>query len=128
MNLNEALRKLKAAGRIRSEWLPGMCYRSEDGCSHWRPDEAHDPGLQPGQDRHDHPDTSDPATVGCLMALLREASGADDEERDLEAYVEPRGPASARWMVIANCAAWPKASTEGEAIAAALVQLAQEVC
>jgi hypothetical protein len=62
-------------------------------------------------------DLTDPATVGCLLALLREASG---DPRLLPQVADEDG--IPRWSVGAGT----YETTEGEAIAAALIALAQE--
>lgn len=141
MTLEHALQKLHGAGRLRSPWLSGM--RAVDTAGNpFRFLCGHPSGGGLAYDERvvttlvavsrefletARVDFADSCTVGGLLSLFREASGADDEERDPEAYVEPRGPSSARWMVVANCCAWPAAATEGKAIAAALDALASEV-
>jgi hypothetical protein len=91
-------------------------------CRHWRPM----PGMRDLQGRtwtpdllwrwhpHDRPDLSDPATVGCLLALVREAYG---DER-LACVPWRRGWAVDRvWLRSGRLS---HATTEAEALVAAL--------
>lgn len=64
------LRALEAAGRIASAWRPGMRGVSGLWMAGW--DEAHDTRRE---EFFGAPDPTDPATLGCLMAVLREATG-----------------------------------------------------
>lgn len=101
MTLGEALRALHEQGRLRSPWLPGMAAADGD---RWA-DSDHE-RYQATRDsrwlwRADvEPNVTDPATVGCLFALLREAAPQDDRRQ-------------------------PYAVVEGRVIAAALIELAQ---
>jgi hypothetical protein len=71
---NALWRRLYARGAVR--WMPGMRYASD---SH-RSD-----GFERVPERHEqsafsdwlysHPDFNDPATLGCLLAMAREATG-----------------------------------------------------
>jgi len=69
-HLADDLRAIQAAGRIRQWWLPGMVATANAGAwSRWRAVEgAHE---RPGPSYQIA--LSDPATIGCLLALLREA-------------------------------------------------------
>lgn len=136
MTVAEALQALHKAGRIRSPWLEGMAFGGSDGWGHigrltgvdgerfpyeWeykgylrsRAD-GHDWYELPPEPRCPPVVLTDPATVGCLLALLREASG----DTDLHAYPWSY-PAGSEW----RCGP-AMAGTEGEAIAAALIALA----
>lgn len=96
MTLPEALSRLAAAGRIRSAWLPGMsdtsgnvyqwrhenrqveaCAENSEGAAQWTEPGADDP-------------SNDPATTGCLLALLREAM------RDPSVYLAPNAESMIR--------------------------------
>lgn len=121
----EALRTLHEQGRIRSPWLAGMLFRTSLldtvrrvdagwswGSGAWSPPELTFDGEL---------DLEDHATVGCLLALLREASKcptlapwADDPD-DPGHWECPSEDDSPELHL---------ARTEGEAIAAALIALA----
>lgn len=110
MTLTEALAKLHAAGRIRSPWLPGQTagdMRYDDG--------IYDSNGLPGE-----PDLTDPATVGCLLALLREASGDPLVSPDLVNQRWRKSPGLTRKMFWTGPA-------EGLAISAALIALAESL-
>lgn len=137
MTIIGALAALKAAGKIENAWLPGMRVRSlrladrgDDepwvravrGLSvlswHiegvWGSHAAMGPVL-------DEPDLTDAATVGCLLALLREA------HEDSGVWVGPSHPEA--WAVfVCHADGWEESGafgeTDGEAIAAALIALA----
>lgn len=55
-------------------WMPGMVYLVE-GPAKWRI-QSNNHAVQIHADRN--PDLSDPATLGCLLALVREAWGHPD--------------------------------------------------
>jgi hypothetical protein len=84
---NALWRRLYARGAVR--WMPGMRYASD---SH-RSD-----GFERVPERHEqsafsdwlysHPDFNDPATLGCLLAMLREAS--DDHRASVVWYSAAR--------------------------------------
>lgn len=138
MTLTEALRALHQQRRIRSPWLPGMVAVSAEGTPcrvavlHGSGGGAVIPGWSTGTLpvgvaflTGATPDLTDPATVGCLLALLREASGevVCVQHRRVPSSVDPwvvTGPTSTPqppWQGVAG-------PTEGEAIAAALIALA----
>lgn len=131
MTTARALNVLADAGRIRSPILPGML--TEDGLSdrggrisdlHYAEAQRHGParwGLSA------HLDTRDPATVGCLLALLREA--ADDPSVHL-AWVR-LAEEDWVWVVVSSRPLHrglpANGHTEGEVIASALSEMAAEV-
>lgn len=125
MTLTEALRKLHAAGRIRSPWLSGMAWNVA-----WE-DRKHVTrlpvrGRVPYDGPHDwsRPDLTDPATVGCLAALAREASGDATLHAQLGAVVGWCVYDRDGDMLFPN---QPVHDTEGDAWAAVLVALAAEL-
>ena len=118
MTLTEALVALRKAGRLRNQWLPGMLLSRYP----LDPDEeeyvVRYDGIAPiGRDRM-HPVFGDPATVGCLLALLREATGEPG------AYTAPSPTTSEvdHWECHTGNASFLE-PTEGEAIVAALIAL-----
>lgn len=129
VTLTQALAALKAARKIRSVWLPGMADVEEQRvlCS------EHADGLvfvDVGNRRGwfppsalEAPDLTDPATVGCLLALLREA------HEDSGVWVGPSHPEA--WVVfVRGESGWEESGafgeTDGEALAAALIALAEQ--
>lgn len=151
MTLREALGALHRAGRIRSPWLPGMlvstgrdeictritCRLSWSDACRWHG--SYDTSEKPihggwlriliGAMVDYEPDPSDPATVGCLAALAREADGRAGL---FAAYISEPPEV---WEVVAwdpeigTADAWPGSPardlTEGEAWAAALIAMAE---
>lgn len=130
MTAAEALRVLHERGRIRSPWLPGMrliagpldSYRWTETGWLWASGARSPADL----DMHGEPDLTDPATVGCLLALLREAVGPWTPEGRAGATIEQSRHGWHVWVQTGPGArdqyqAW----TEGGAIAAALIALAE---
>jgi hypothetical protein len=130
----EALKALHEMGRIRSPWQPGMLVRgggylphSLTG-SHWG--EVTERLLAPMTPYLDNPrpDLTDPATVGCLAALLREASGDRCASASPVEFFQSReytGRWFARWAhPIEGFEDGPEGATEGEALINALIALA----
>lgn len=137
-DLTDAIAGLHEAGRIRTRWLPGMRIAERTdlpGYSRGRVMSGNPNGgirllewdTAPAGQRTWSPSGSgvlllhvnDPATLGCLLFLLREASG------DPHAYVRTQAVATGmRWQAywLDRCAT---ADTEGEALAAALIDLAR---
>ncbi len=83
--------------------------------------EAWDPMEPDDPDRRGEvlPDLTDPATLGCLLALVRAAWG------DPEAWVQPPGQPGARWCAVAQSAGVPDGrlfdgASEAEALVTAL--------
>ena len=114
MTLPLALARLHAAGRIKSPWLAGMLVRNFPWHKPFRVTENHNPTSDEWT-----PDLTDPATLGCLLALVREASG---DEYLHTIFV--RGS----WWVMDG--AWEpeslaSARSEGAALSAALIALAE---
>ena len=148
MTLTDALAALQAAGKIQ-DWteMGGLLLCSEhqpDGgffriCPGWNSyeDEIVEGRFGPtvrGEDWTellDQPDVvlDDPATIGCLLALLREAS--DGHATCVPDGSDPQGgPYSGPWVCEFYYPSQPAyvseiAPTEGEAIAAGLIALAE---
>jgi hypothetical protein len=125
MTLPEALQQLQAAGKIKRAWISGMKDTAglrvvRDG--RWHPCDGNviTDWDAPGW-RDLEPDLTDPATLGCLLALVREASG------DRLLHVAYQTDAGHEWWVVVdmddNC--MYGGETEGAAIAAALIALAE---
>jgi hypothetical protein len=121
VTLAEALKALHKARRISAAWLPGMKTNGWMYMGRWGIAcgggsflgvDTH--GVQPGD-----PCLTDPATVGCLAALAREATGEPLLVAQHSEYL-PGGPG---WAVVGN--GWARSgTTEGEAWAAALIAAA----
>lgn len=125
LTLGQALRRLHEAGRIAHWHRDGMQYLTSDGP--WRP-EPSDLDARWRPKPSESPDLEDAATRGCLLALLREATG--DPLVCLLSH--SRGwPLQVSW----TCATGnpTKGSlgavgdTEGHALAAALVAVAENL-
>lgn len=142
MTLSQALAALHRAGRIRSPWLPGM-HSSEgwrvlyvdalDGTVGAHRDGTTSVPLSLGSVRLGmaRPDTSDAATCGCLLALLREAHEAEHAHvfgpgrRTMRIYTIPT--LSGGWAIASPLTTFPTRDTEGAAIEAALIALAEAI-
>lgn len=137
MTLTEALCVLHVEGRLKRAWRPGMLYHQ---CSHshlgpLRIIDSH-PDIElflDGQCAKPssawHWDLDDPATRGVLLELIREATGNPRVHVDPNLY-DAHDDSAVEWAVYSphryGCTeALGSAATEGEAIASALVQLAQ---
>jgi hypothetical protein len=120
MTAVEALLKLAKSGRIKLPWRDGMNV-TFDGIGAHRINRWHDDGtlyIQKGWT----PDLNDHATKGCLLALVREASG------DSTVYCRP---SAAGWYTAGyendTLDNLPETPTEGAALVAALVAMAGEL-
>jgi len=136
MTLATALHKLAAAGRIKSPWLPGMFVAVPPSLVFRKPGlgrivAADDTTVSACRDERTvseylpeqvgAPDLTDPATLGCLLALVREASGWATwvVPVDLTEWVVNRRSGN---TVVYNVAT---GDSEGAALAAALIALAE---
>lgn len=148
MTLTEALHRLHRAGKIRSPWLPGMklvgAYAdyparvhafgerpfdtedvvAEEPLRWWVEPETRDGGPYKGPYL---PDLTDPATVGCLAALAREATGNPTLMVDCDdARSKARGaPVWHAFSWRAGTPDYPRFDTEGEAWASVLIRAAE---
>jgi hypothetical protein len=79
-------------------WMPGMLVRYGDGKSWYRLTDGDGYGMPfkhvPPNPRDAWPDWTDPATLGCLLALVRSAWG--DPFGCMEAFPQP--PAETTWV------------------------------
>ena len=121
--LAAALRILHRAGVIRA-LLPGMRLRDwrviDGGRSVYLPEQCFDAVPSDVE-----PDLTDPATIGCLTALLREATGDDHVTVAHPSHNLLDDP----WCVWAGGGAMVlgQGPSEGEALKAALLNLAASV-
>ena len=114
---------LEALGRravacCRWRWMGGMLWRYSDG----RPGSRIDDSESDDDGTLDHavhavPDLSDPATMGCLLALVREAWRDPIAVAVVPAYMFPAAP---RFWLACFGATDLSASTEAEALVLAL--------
>lgn len=149
MTLTEALAVLHRAGRIRSPWLPGMWtdthvritetqhdgypglieVADDEGTAWVRPVGVEIRGYDDEECDIGSPVTDDSATVGCLLALLREARRDPGIVTDY--HVAQRGDLTTEvWWTAYSCSddtEWAGRPTEGEAIEAALISLSVSV-
>ena len=98
-------------------WMPGMFVRYGDGTAWYRLTDGDGYGMPfrhvPPNPRDAWPDLSDPATLGCLLALVREAPG------DPAAHCEQLFTGD--WAVFDHTGGLvAKGLTEAEALVAAL--------
>ena len=94
------------------KWMPGMSYRLwSDTLQNWRDAQRLTGTLTP-DDPHTIPVLTDPATVGCLLALAREVLG---NSRLCVA------PVLYTWQWTIFPGDHPLAPTEGEALALAIL-------
>lgn len=120
MTVPNALVSLADAGKLRRPYLFGMMF------DFWRYDEIRDQrGI--GAKQAELPDFEDPATKGCLLAQLREAMDRPALCLDVHYHEDTDEPHIRAWNVWDPEDDWegPRAPTEGEAIASALIAFAQ---
>jgi hypothetical protein len=132
----DALRALHRAGRIRTPYLSGIRVVGRRGLpTAWMRVEG-EPTRLHGEWANAEPDLIDPATVGCLAALAREAIAASGYRFVGSVYAQPRTtrvPSVDPWLIVGVQETVPAnwlglgAASEGEAWAAVLVALAEEV-
>ena len=117
------LEQIELAQRLAADpafkWMPGMSYRTwSDTLQNWRDAQRLTGTLTP-DDPHTIPVLTDPATVGCLLALAREVSG------NPALYVAPVYEFDGRALYIAGWTVYPGdhrvSPTEGEALALAIL-------
>lgn len=136
MSLTDALAKLQAASDIKSAWLPGMLLRDgpDDYMRVHAVDEAGPWFIDQDSDERDPMsvsaviaatnwpiDRGDPATVGCLLSLLREAT---DDAYVFVAHSRYTHLGDHGWIVAGR--GWTRVGpTEGEALSAALIAVAE---
>lgn len=139
VSLTEALAKLRAAGCVRSPWLPGMLLRDGDGLDYMRVHAVDEEGPwfvdQDGDERDpmgmsaviaiaNWPlDLEDPATLGCVTALWFEAfravyaaPGADLDKLDRIFEM---------WAFVSGGSVDDRLQRQGSALREALVALAE---
>lgn len=125
MTLREALEHLWQSGKLRAPWLDGMRYKSHlnEYDMWWAPPiRLHQGSMDPPEKWE--PDIDDPATVGCLLAQLEEATGYRwwvelDEDDDYHARVEHKG-------VLAGAGRYCRyGSTRGDAILQSIIVMAE---
>lgn len=118
-DLDEKWREFLESGKAR--WMPGML-NGNDGTRYIAGEQwAWDDPLRhhaKGIDNNDWPDLTDPATLGCLLALVREAWG--DPRAQL--YVMEDADGREGWGLVLERGegVGPFAETEAEALVAAL--------
>ena len=97
-------------------WMPGMRYIALSGYRYRVDDVAHAGGDTLSHDCM--PDLTDPATLGCLLHLVREAWG------DGGAHTRriPRSGGGEHWLCCAPSVAYPAIQTHGATEAEALVE------
>jgi hypothetical protein len=120
MNIEELGRRAVACKHFY--WMPGMLLSNGRRVGVWTPGEVCGSSeTSPQYDGAIHPDLSDPATLGCLLHLVREAWG----EQYIEVFAYRTEMHDKRWCIERTGSerdqslAW-YGWTEGEALVAAL--------
>lgn len=127
--LIEALDILKKTDRIKSKWLPGMLFVDSLGRlarrTGFTPPEATLVGHRTMEASQAGPVLTDPATLGCLLAILREAT-RDPHIYIVRYYYNETDPDDERmgWMLMMSEEvdwAIDVQDSEGELLSAALI-------
>lgn len=107
----------RAIGLKGWRWMPGMLVQTAEGQS-WRLDECDEWAGQPPVFAFPEwfPDLTDPATLGCLLARVREAWG--DEHLHIGRRIAGWGVWTSASTPMPQCVG--KGDTEAEALVAAL--------
>ena len=112
-DLNDLARRAVACKGFR--WMPGMRWRTEDDRGRLDDFQPEYMGRPPGA----LPDLDDPATLGCLLALVREARG---EPTYLPTCLDVHDEA---WVINPPC---PWRQTRYESYASVLLAALEAAC
>ena len=136
MKREELARVIGAWLTETGRWMPGM--RLDDGariiaCNEYERETGYPSWIEPDSSNYQRlrtaawsrtkarvPDLDDPATVGCLLALLWEKQKPED--REIQFYPEEDYAQGAEgWYARTSGCEWGPCATPGEAVARALV-------